>query len=189
MLLHISGAVLYSLLSPEDTGQGWIFAGSVPESVESCAQIRSYAFNFVPAEGGKHCQLALQELYKIDPFTRTAAVNVRPAVAESTHHTAAQTSNGPNEACFPHRLQAHASTQGSQATMDWKVTRDVGLNNRPAVTDAEIKDAIRTYIADPEFHRYVDRLEQLWDSVEREMLQQADEGLEIDCSRRSPAVT
>lgn len=40
MLLHISRAVSYSLLSPEDTGQGWIFAGSVPESVGSCAQVR-----------------------------------------------------------------------------------------------------------------------------------------------------
>lgn len=63
--------------------------------------------------------------------------------------------------------------------MDWKVTRDLGLNNPPAVTDAEIKDAIRTYIADPEFQGYVDRMEQLWDSVEREMLQQADEGMDV----------
>ncbi|BDA43396.1 hypothetical protein COCOBI_04-4080 [Coccomyxa sp. Obi] len=180
MLLHISGAVPYSLLTPEDTGQGWIFAASVPESVGSCTQIRSYAFNFVPAEGGKHCQLALQELYQNSLLTRTASVNVRPAV-ESAPHTAAQTSNGPNEACSPpSRLQAHAGTQASQAAMDWMVTRDMGLNHRPALTDAEIKDAIRTYIADPEFHRYVDRMEQLWDSVEEEMLQQAEyEGMEV----------
>lgn len=82
--------------------------------------------------------------------------------------------------CTICRLQAHAGTEGSQAIMDWMVTRDVGLNNRSAVTDAEVKDAIRTYIADPEFHRYVDRMEQLWESVEEEMLQQVEyEGMEV----------
>ena len=64
--------------------------------------------------------------------------------------------------------------------MDWMLTREGCLNNRPAVTDAEIKDAIRTYMADPVFHRYVDRMEQLWDSLEEEMLQQAEyEGMEV----------
>lgn len=40
VLLHISRAVSYSLLSPEDTGQGWIFAASVPENIESRTQVK-----------------------------------------------------------------------------------------------------------------------------------------------------
>ncbi|KAK9915116.1 hypothetical protein WJX75_004901 [Coccomyxa subellipsoidea] len=72
-VLHIANAVAYSLLPPEETGRGWIFAASCPDRKKACTQMRSFAFQFLPPEGGQHCHRALQvhSLYIMRPPSAT----------------------------------------------------------------------------------------------------------------------
>lgn len=41
LMLHICNAVAYSLLSPEETGRGWIFAATCPERNKAGVQVRA----------------------------------------------------------------------------------------------------------------------------------------------------
>lgn len=56
------------------------------------------------------------------------------------------------------------------------------LRTEPDLTDADIRGAIRAYLADPVFHEYVDRVEQLWDSIAEELMAEAavDSMTELD---------
>lgn len=49
MVLHVCSTLKYSLLSPEDTGQGWIFAASAPEKSGQAFRASMYFLKVISA--------------------------------------------------------------------------------------------------------------------------------------------
>ena len=66
----------------------------------------------------------------------------------------------------------------TQAEMQHAPSNHSGPDSDHTKTDADIRDAIRAYLADPEFHAYVDRVELLWASIEDETFEQEEQTLD-----------